>query len=673
MKLAYIDMCGFRGYSARVRIEFPDRFTVIDGRNGAGKSTIFDAVEFALTGTLSKYNDATAAGETVADYIWWTGEGPAPLDRYVEVGFCDGETTVSVRRDQVADPDPGQVRILENALCDGRVAPAKALTQLCANTIIRDEHITQLSLDLKETERYIRLRSALGANDAETWIARGSEVLALAKRRATTAQQEVNSALTDVSASARRLDQVRTNIVTEATLADAVRRLQAFAGSVASADELSGPTRERMAAVNAEIESLRDLSERWKGFEKAKSQIAALADTFAAANTERQNAATILQGLLPTVQAAPAVSVDDARAIFELVSLGRQLGLRDAQCPLCMKEQSHDDFERGMQAAEETARKINDSAVRLAEQERIRRAAEVRVASATEAVRAADAEREKAKAILESFEGERMAQGLASGVTPDQINHRIAQLQQSLAAAQKDLRVLDTLRLSADLDRALRADADANVRLNRAQDRLSRALRTEAGAQRLRDAAVRAAGETLDVRLERMLPLMSELYRRLRPHTMWNDIEYSIRGDVRRFLKLQVGDELNPQFIFSSGQRRATGLAFLLSVNLSVAWSKWRSILLDDPMQHVDDFRTVHLAELCAQLVSDGRQIICAVEDAALADLLCRRLPTARLGDAKRITLGQDANGAIAIVAERPIVPVVRNSLVVQPGQLAMG
>jgi hypothetical protein len=37
---------------------------------------------------------------------------------------------------------------------------------------------------------------------------------------------------------------------------------------------------------------------------------------------------------------------------------------------------------------------------------------------------------------------------------------------------------------------------------------------------------------------------------------------------VRRFLKLEVGSELNPQFIFSSGQRRATGLAFVLSVNL---------------------------------------------------------------------------------------------------------
>jgi DNA repair exonuclease SbcCD ATPase subunit len=46
VKLAYVDLCGFRGYHKRLRIEFPDGFTVIDGRNGVGKSTIFDAVEF---------------------------------------------------------------------------------------------------------------------------------------------------------------------------------------------------------------------------------------------------------------------------------------------------------------------------------------------------------------------------------------------------------------------------------------------------------------------------------------------------------------------------------------------------------------------------------------------------------------------------------------------------
>ena len=44
MRLAYVDLCGFRGYRQAVRLDFAEAFTIIDGRNGVGKSTIFDAV-----------------------------------------------------------------------------------------------------------------------------------------------------------------------------------------------------------------------------------------------------------------------------------------------------------------------------------------------------------------------------------------------------------------------------------------------------------------------------------------------------------------------------------------------------------------------------------------------------------------------------------------------------
>ena len=150
---------------------------------------------------------------------------------------------------------------------------------------------------------------------------------------------------------------------------------------------------------------------------------------------------------------------------------------------------------------------------------------------------------------------------------------------------------------------------------------------------------------------------MSELYRRLRPHPVWDDIEYSVRGDVRRFLKLQVGGGVNPQFVFSSGQRRATGLAFLLSMNLSISWNLWRSILLDDPVQHVDDFRTIHLAEVLAHLCHGGQQVVCAVEDSALADLMCRRLSSSREVAGKRITLGNSDDGSLTITQEQALAP----------------
>ena len=84
-------------------------------------------------------------------------------------------------------------------------------------------------------------------------------------------------------------------------------------------------------------------------------------------------------------------------------------------------------------------------------------------------------------------------------------------------------------------------------------------------------------------------------------------------------------------------------------------------------------FRTVHLAELVAQLVTEGRQIVCAVEDSALADLFYRRLPIERLADGKRIFLGFDADGAICKSQEGLLAPVVRNSWVGATQRLAAG
>jgi chromosome segregation protein len=131
VKLAHVDLCGFRGFHKRLRIDFPDGFTIIDGRNGVGKSTIFDAVEFALTGTIAKYGDATSAGETIADYIWWIGEGKTPPDRYVEVGFRDGEDELVLRRTRLFDGEPSTLPAVLDRLCDAVTMPKSPLSS-CA-------------------------------------------------------------------------------------------------------------------------------------------------------------------------------------------------------------------------------------------------------------------------------------------------------------------------------------------------------------------------------------------------------------------------------------------------------------------------------------------------------------------------------------------------------------
>jgi chromosome segregation protein len=533
-------------------------------------------------------------------------------------------------------------------LCDVATMPKSPLKQLCAASIIRDEHIASLSLDMKEADRYALLCDAIGATDADVWIERGARLSRLAKKRLEAAEKEVVDTAREVAAAGLRVDELRAGLMEETTVAASASRLQAFIGRTAPPDQLADPARTAIAERLRQLEDLNWLRNAWKNAIDAEER---LPDLRSAIATAENNKLLAEAGLAALEDGEPEATSGDlarqARDLDALVRLGRNLGLHDGHCPLCASNITHSEFENGLAIAAAHARQLDEKAVEMASLERARTAAQDALIAAEEELNRHQNLLSLSEATITEFRQRLIAIGLAENAGLKEISEQDQALTATISAAREDLRIIDTLKLNDGLARALRAEAEAKEVNSPAEKKLGLARRAENRAQALHSAARRAAGESLDRRLERVLPLMSELYRRLRSHPIWSDIEYKIRGDVRRFLKLQVGNELNPQFIFSSGQRRATGLAFLLSVNLSLAWSKWRTILLDDPVQHVDDFRSIQLTEVVAQLLAGGRQIICAVEDAALADLLCRRLPINRQGDGKRVTLGPAPDGSL--------------------------
>lgn len=664
MKLAFIDICGFRGYQKRVRIDFSDSFTIIDGRNGVGKSTLFDAVEFALTGSISKYLDAKADGESVEDYLWWSGDGDPPKDRYVEVGFREGEDVCSVRRTPLEANAVGESNVVSRLL-DQSTAPTTGISQLCAASIIRDEHIARLSLDLKEGDRFSLLRDAIGAVDAEVWIKKASSLASAAGNRVKSSILEVEQANVALANSVRQIDQARSALPTSSVLSLSASRLQTNLGTTAPADQLGDIARHKLAEIASRIGLVKSLLTDKPKIDLARDNIRQLYEVVVNATGVTAAAEEDLRNrLLAVADTQVSTSLSrQARDLEGLVNLGRSIGLRDGHCPLCASDITLEQFSTGLDAALSLARHLDAQAVDQASKERDRDDAKRRVQEAVsmrvEAVRT----HERALAEVAGFDA-RLEGANLSGTSFDELVKCVSDLEGEQLAISADLRLIDTISLDRVLARASEDQGVAKERVARAESRLGRARLAEARSKAIHDAVRRAAAETLDQRLERVLPLMSELYKRLRPHPVWSDIEYSVRGDVKRFLKLQVGDGINPQFVFSSGQRRATGLAFLLSINLSIAWSRWHSILLDDPVQHVDDFRTLHLAEVLTQLCEGGRQIICAVEDSALADLMCRRLPASSFGGGKRITLSNDQDGALSIGRDEQIARLNHRSLV---------
>lgn len=666
MRIERLAVSGFRGFRDRVEVPFAEGFTVIDGRNGVGKSTLFDAIEFALTGHLSKYGDMKAGGESAEDYLWWKGDGPAPAERFVELTLYDGEQQIVVRRTPIEEPPPEALMCVEAGMVNAGMAPPSPLRQLCASSIIRDENIASLSLDLSETQRYAKLRQAIGAIDADEWADRGGRLLSIAKKRSEQARSEVAAANAAIAEATRRIDDARAAAAPEEAVNEASEKLaQLLRFEQTAPDQLLSPGREFVALRERQASDIGKLLSGWDRFEeetaelrRAETEIELATTAVADAEAER--------ALLPPPDEGDIVgpAAELVGRLHELRALGASIGLVEHSCPLCAADHDAASFAAGLDQMAESIERLNQQANEIAAEATRRRAAinaaDRKVVEA-QRVRAALAARVEAQ--RGALERRRLTLG-SLGLGQDAERSAVLNLWEVVAGeletARHALRILGTLAQNRLLETGITQLREAQSRLERAQDRAGRARRAETTASALHDAARRAGSETLDLRLERVLPLMAELYGRLRPHPVWQDIEYSIRGDLRRFLSLQVGDGLNPQFLFSSGQRRATGLAFLLSINLSLAWSRWRSILLDDPVQHVDDFRTVNLAEVLAQLVASGRQVIVAVEDAALAELLARRMPVSRTGDASRITFGLGTGGRSVIADHSSPVPMIR-------------
>ncbi|WP_430418957.1 AAA family ATPase [Phenylobacterium sp.] len=672
MRLRYVEVSGFRGYRDLVRIDFAPGFNIIDGRNGVGKSTVFDAVEFALTGELTKYDGAKAAGQSVADYIWWIGDNAPPQGRYVEVAWTNDIEDYVIRRTPLDPKDHNVASNLVHALTDSSLAPDAPLSQLCASTIIRDEHIASLSLDLKETERYALLRQAIGATDAETWIARAARISAQAKRKREALQVEVSNLANELANASRRIDELRSSLATDSALADAASRLRVRMGAPSlTIEHVSTSARSWVATAQLRLRELRALLDGWGAYESSRGELDAIELEIGSLEKDVEAARAELAELVaPTLAEASSQLANQARELLSLIRDGRRLGLVEHHCPLCAVEHTPASFETGLKNAEQAATRIDAFAAELALREQEYARAESQLQEAVASVEAANGRLGNHKSFIEDFERRLEVAGV-KGAPVERVRLVARQLEVDLAASERDLQIVDTIRLNGELARSTQSEAMANDRLQKGQQRLGRARKAESNAAALHDAARRAATETLDLRISRILPLMTELYTRLKPHPVWQDIDYSIRGDLRRFLTLRVGEDLNPQFLFSSGQRRATGLAFLLSINLSLTWSRWRSILLDDPVQHVDDFRTIHLAEVLAQLVTSGRQIICAVEDPALADLMCRRLPIAEVGSAARMTLAPNSEGHLKLARYDELTPLPARALRVPPNELA--
>jgi DNA repair exonuclease SbcCD ATPase subunit len=353
-----------------------------------------------------------------------------------------------------------------------------------------------------------------------------------------------------------------------------------------------------------------------------------------------------------------------------LVEHGEAYGLDDGHCPLCAAARTDALFAAAIaeskQRLSDAGNKVAEASnvasqfnQKLAEQQQQLQQLQQQRANLSNRIARAEKERETLAAILKEN---------GCQLEPTDI---IAIDRWLLDAQERQIRIQDALVVldSADATDRIGALEKSIDELRGHIDSLSGEIigrEIEANlAKKVEDLTKEFPNEILAEQFDAVMPLLKEFYRRLRPHADWDEIEYDFGGRVRGSLNFYVADRKNPQFLFSSGQRRATGLAFLLAVHLARHWAKLPTLILDDPVQHIDDYRALNLVEVLAAIRRTGHQIIVSVEDPALARLLSRRLRVTQDQHGCYYELGTANTGSTCVI-ENHILPALPSAMLHQ-------
>jgi chromosome segregation protein len=673
MKLAFVEAEGFRGFREKVRVDFATGFTVFTGRNGVGKSTIFDAIEFAITGTIGKYLVDKSGTDKLEDYIWWRGDGIASSN-YVRVGFV-GEKGESFTVDRDRNGHATSSESIEGALCASHGKPANALRHACQTSILRDELITSLSFDLTEGERFSLVYDAQGVIGRPEYGRRAQDIQANVKRAFEECERtynemrdQLNQSLTDVAVAKDGASKVG-DVGAALSLIDSElgNATESVAEKLAAARRVLTERRLRLNDVSTLAEEERALVAAQSAINGSefRSQKTKLIEQRKQLEAEARSCAEVLTGAQEKLALEEQQS-ELATSLAELLRHGGHLGLHDGHCPLCNATRTPNEFADGLRALEarlhSTGSDIQGARAAVEKTTLANETLATQLQTCIQAISELDL-RETAIARREAALRESLH--TLGVLTPPESG--LGQTQQFVAQERSRLidleRAILTLEASRSIDQIAELQAKTETLRKEADllaDRLARTKRAQVAARELHHAVQRARVEVSDERLASLRPVLTEFYQRLRPHSDWRTIRYSIRGDVTRLLSLRVGDDINPQFVFSSGQRRAAGLAFLFAVHVSRPWCRWQSLLLDDPVQHIDDFRALHLIEVLAAMGSTDRQIICGVEDPALADLMNRRLLGSSASAGLRYDLERVAGGSTRVSGIARVQPMLR-------------
>lgn len=173
------------------------------------------------------------------------------------------------------------------------------------------------------------------------------------------------------------------------------------------------------------------------------------------------------------------------------------------------------------------------------------------------------------------------------------------------------------------------------LRLNHTENRLrqdhAQAERARQLAARLKDTMRQEAETYSSTVLQPLNERISALHAMLSPsHEFAFDFDvrqHQSRTDFRLHMSVAEDEEsLDPYLRLSEGQLSALNLTVLLAASTAYRWSRWRALLLDDPLQQNDLIHAAAFLDVVRDLVrQESYQVVLSTHDVEHANFIDRK------------------------------------------------
>ncbi|RJS47448.1 AAA family ATPase [Nocardioides cavernaquae] len=683
-RLVTLAIEGFRGFNRRVELDFDASAVLLHGPNGSGKTSVFDAVQWLLTADIPRlapfglrrtdqylrnaFSDVTQAHvsatfRTRTELIRVTRRGDL-RSSLLEVEDSNGRVSGPVAEDR-----------MRSHLAPGALPLAEVLH---TSGLLQQDDLRQI-LKTKPDERYRQLMRLLGLEALEQFEQFVRERKTAARARLAGSERSYEEAVRKYESAVEQLETSELQVTRVAPPADIRAAIQqALLPHNAWRFEVVQPDLDGLPELSLdigrrrrEISTLKQRLLSWPS-RLPDGQEASVGDLAAGRSAADRELADAVQALASAQQAqARAASEGDSLARLSAAALPLLPDAHaSAQCPVCLSEIDP-------VAVRDSLTKRSHDGEALAVANDILRAAQVRHRAAVDRV----ADVESAEVAQEDREAQRSAwqqevaeyrRLLDELTTPsisgfnvsrphpglhadtadgfqamrEEVGDYLAALDAGASAVEAALQILSqqqaATRLAIERQNALPRQRETVALLNSEIERMATVVERDrkhaTASSSLADSTMSANSSIFRKRFQTLEPLMNDVYSRLDPHPAFTHLSFNVESFRSRptasatVLDSERDISVNPMLIFSSAQANIVVLSAFLALGWAAGNGSLPFVMLDDPLQAMDDVNVLGFADLARHLRRD-RQVILATHEARFADLLARKLSGVRPGE----------------------------------------